>query len=226
VSLLAKRALLATLAVIGLVLLGVGSWFTANLGASGSGTFTLSAKDSGVVVLEPQVLNRLDEPVTVTATSADGSELWIGRATPSDVAAIVGGADRAQVTGVSVRDWALTSQNTGVGPAAPLGTSDVWREERTGDGRVSLTVHQQNAPESVVVGRGDGSPAELETVTMTVSNGAWFAQSLLAAVLGLIALVAAAVGLWNTRPRSDSAAATPAGPPGPDTAHHHEEVPA
>jgi hypothetical protein len=227
VSILAKRAVLTALALIGLALVCVGLWFVGHLGPSGSGTFTLGARSSGVVVLEPAVLNRVDEPVTVTATAADGTEVWIGRATPGDVTAIVAGADHTRVTDASVRDWQLRSQSKGAGATAPLAASDVWREERSGDGRVSLRVQQQNAPESVVVGRADGSPAQLETVTMTVANGRWFAQSLLAALVGLIALVAAAVGLWNTRPRGDRAERT-SEPDShdPGAAHAPEEVPA
>jgi hypothetical protein len=233
VSILAKRAVWTVLTVIGLVLLGVGLWFAGHLGTSGSATFSLVPRDSGVVVLEPSVLNRTDEAVEVTATAADGGRLWIGRATPSDASDLVGGAARTTVTGVEVREWSLSSRAEGAGPSPTLGTSDIWRQQRSGAERVSMTVQQGDAPETVVLGSADGSKAGLESVTVTVSQRTWFFQSLVAALVGLIAVVAGGFGLWSSRPRrrgptdgSDDYAS--GGPPeghAPGRANDTKEVP-
>ena len=194
---LATRALLAALTAIGLVLLVIGAWFTGNLGSSGSATFTTRPPAGSVVVLEPSVLSRIDRPVTVKAVVADAGPVFIGVAGPADAKAFVGGADRTTVTGAHVRDWTLETSRSGAGPAPELAGADIWRQVRDGRGTVRVTLDQDRAPESVVIATADGQAADLTSLTVTIERRTWFFQALLAALVGLLATVAGAAGLWH-----------------------------
>ena len=200
-SKLARTALFAALTAAGLVLLVLGTWFTVHLGVSGTASFRTTARD-GVVVLEPSVLNRVDGPVTVAARGTHGQELFLGVATPDDADAIVGGAQRTTVAGLRVRDWSLRTSQAGSGSAptpgsAAVASADIWSAVGRGTGTVRLSVSQSAAPESVVVTGKDGGPAELSSLTVTMHRPAWFVESLLVAVVGLLALAAGAFGLWR-----------------------------
>ena len=213
-SILAKRALMAALTVIGLVLLVVGLWFTFHLGSSGSATFRATPGQGGVVVLEPSVLNRVNQSATVTATTGKDTKLWIGLASPSDARALVGAAERTEVTGVHLRSWTLETSRQGAGPAPDLATADVWHRTNHGTGTVQMSVDQADAPESVVIAAADGTPVDLQGLTLTVANTTWFFQALLTALVGLLAVIAGAVGLrqdWIRRHRRPE----PAPEPGP-----------
>jgi hypothetical protein len=199
VSVLAKRALWGALTLVGLVLLGVGAWFSFHLGPSGSATFTTRPEPGAVVVLEPSVLNRVDRPVTVTARTTGRSRVWVGRASASDAAAVVGGARATSVAGAHVPDWSLETTRSGAGTAAGLAASDVWRQAVTGAGTVRLRVEQDTAPEALVVAAPDGSPADLDSVTVTISSRAWFFQALLLALVGLLAVAAGVAASWHLR---------------------------
>ena len=216
-SILAKRALLAALTGIGLVLLAVGLWFTLHLGSSGSASFR-AEPESGVVVLEPSLLNRVDDPVTVTARIRGGGDVWVGRTTPSDAGAVLGDASRVTLTGVKVRSWALVQSREGSGAAGPdLAAADVWRQVVTGKGTASLEVDQGDAPEALVLTTPNGG--EITSVTVTIERRTWIFQSLLVALVGLLAAVAGGVGLAASfrRPRSSSEG-TPSGDTSSDDA--------
>jgi hypothetical protein len=123
-------------------------------------------------------------------------------ATPDDAGAIVGGAHRTMVTGVRVRDWSLRTSQVGSGSAptpgsAGIASADIWRAVGRGTGTVRLSVSQSDAPESVVVTGKDGGSAALSSLTVTMHRPAWFVESLLVAVVGLLALAAGAFGLWR-----------------------------
>ncbi|GAB3434908.1 hypothetical protein GCM10027517_03500 [Phycicoccus ginsengisoli] len=213
-SILAKRAVLAVLTGIGLVLLVLGAWFTSHLGTSGSATFR-AAPGTGVVVLEPGVLNRVDDPVDVTATTKDGGQVWIGRTTPSDARAVIGGARHTTITGATVRTWSLDRTTTGSGaPAGDLAGADVWRQVVTGTGSAHVQVDQGDAPEALVVTSPAGGT--ITSVTVTVSRGTWFAQSLLVTLVGLILAAVGVAGLLGSRRRDHAAPA--ADTPAPDPA--------
>lgn len=200
-SIVAKRAVLAVLTVIGLVLLGLGSWFTFNLGPSGSATFTSTPAKGSVVVVEPSLLNRIERPTTVTVVTRGDSPVFIARATPSDVEAVVGGADTTTVTGAKVRSWSLVSSRAGAGAAPALAGADVWRESLQGEGRVRLAVSQEDAPEAVVIATADGKPADIAELSVTIERRTWFFQALLVTLVGLLATAAGAAGLWQQRRR-------------------------
>ena len=86
-SSVSKRVALGLLTLVGLVLTGVGLWFSSHLGSEGSATSTARPGAGRLMVLEPSVLNRVDSSVTITAKAEPGTEVWIGRATPSDARA-------------------------------------------------------------------------------------------------------------------------------------------
>ena len=229
-SIWAKRAAWVVPTVIGLTLLVVGLWFAGHLGASGSATFSVSPKAGGVVVLEPSVLNRPEARVPAPPPALGGARLWVGRATPSDASTLVGGAARTTVTGFAVREWSLRSQAKGAGPTPTLAGSDIWRQQASGADRVTMTVQQPDAPEAVVIGSADGRTG-LESVTVTVAKRTWFFQSLMAALVGLIALAAGGFGLWSTRPRGrarrpDHREADGSEVRAPGQPHDSKEVPA
>ena len=200
-SMVAKRVLSAALTVIGLVLVSLGAWLTVHLGSSGSATLHSTPAHGALVVVEPSVLNRVDAPATVTAVAAPGTTIWMGRTTPADADAIVGGADRTSVTGAHLRDWSLVASRAGAGPAPDLAGADVWRQTATGQGRVHLSVEQTGAPESIVIAAPDGSPVDLTSLTVTVERRTWFFQALLVTLVGLLAAVTGVATLWQTRPR-------------------------
>jgi hypothetical protein len=199
VHIMAKRALFAALTAVGLVLLVLGAWFTAHLGTSGTATFRTHAT-RGVVVLQPTLLNRVDGTVTITAVAAHGGPIFMGEANPGDATAILGGAEATSVTGVRVRDWSLVTTHTGSGTTTNLGTADLWHNTGTGTGIASLAVDQSDAPVAVVVATKDGTPADLTSLTVRIQHGTWAVQSIVVAVVGLLALLLGGLGL--TRPRS------------------------
>ncbi|MGN7246534.1 hypothetical protein [Janibacter anophelis] len=193
-STLIQRVAGVVLALLGLVAAVLGGWFLANLGTSGTATFT-AEPGQRVVVLDPDVLNRVDHPVAVTATG-DG-ELWSGTARPSDVEALLGDGARTEVTGVEVRDWALATDEVGSGEAVDPGGLDIWQESTTGSGEVERTIEQADAPQTLVVAAPEGS--EIDSVTMTIEDGGWGTTALTTLVVGLLLLVAGLVLLVRTR---------------------------
>jgi len=210
-----KRAALGALTLAGLVLAGIGLWFTSHLGLSGSASFSASPKSGRLVVLDPSVLGRVDSPVSITARTTDGSEVWLGRAAPSDAAALVGKAATTSVTGVSVSDWSLTTSQTGAGTAPALAQADLWRQQANGKGNATLTVEQDDAPETVVVATASGKPADLAELTVEWQRQAWSLEALGVLLLGLLVAAAGALGLWRLRPT-----AAEAGQPGQDHGQH------
>ncbi|MDN5716782.1 MAG: hypothetical protein L0G89_06050 [Janibacter sp.] len=186
-STLIQRVAGVALALVGLAAAIVGGWFLANLGTSGTATFTADPGQR-VVVLDPDVLNRVDHPVTVTATG-DG-DLWAGTARPSDVEALLGDGPRTQVTGVDVGGWALTTSATGTGEAIDPGGLDIWQESTTGSDEVKRTIDQADAPQSLVIAAPEG--AEVEHLTMTIEDSGWGTTALTTLIVGIVLL---AIGL-------------------------------
>ncbi|MGB7818328.1 MAG: hypothetical protein WBL35_06260 [Ornithinibacter sp.] len=193
-----KRVIGAVLSLAGLGLLVVGVWFATQLGSSGTAEFSARLDSSTPLVIEPDVLNRVDADVVVTAEPASGGSVWMALANPSDAAAVLGDARHVEVTGVEVRDWVLTTTTSGSGESPQLGQADLWRKQDTAEGTVQLTVLQSEAPETLVVAT-DG--AALETVTMTVTDKTWFVEAVVAALVGLFLLAAGAILLLPHRGR-------------------------
>jgi hypothetical protein len=207
-----KRVVGALLALAGLALTVVGVWFAMELGTSGTARFTVSPETTDPVLIRPDVLNRVDADVVVTATPGDGGTVWMALANPSDATAVLGSARHVDVTGVSVRDWVLETAVRGSGAATELGAADLWRQQDEGTGPVSLTVQQDEAPETLVVAT-EGAP--LRTLTLTVVHKTWFVEAVVAALVGLFLFVVGVVLLWPRRHRQADVA-QPAAPAAPD----------
>ena len=214
------RVVGALLALAGLALAVVGVWFATQLGGTGTATFTASPGTARPVLLPPEVLNRVDADVTVTATPGEGSRVWMALANPSDATAVVGDARHVVATGVDVRDWLLETEQQGTTQATDVTDAELWRDQDDADEAISMTVSQANAPETVVVVAEEGT---LASVTMTISDKTWFVEAVVAALVGLFLVV---VGLvlalprrhrHQDRPEPASDATTP-GEPAPEGA--------
>jgi hypothetical protein len=192
------RVVGALLALVGLVLTGVGVWFATQLGGSGTATFTTSPGTGEPVVLRPDVLNRVDADVTVTATPTGGGRMWMALANPSDATAVLGDAPHLEVTGVSVSGWSLETTHRGSGGPADVTTAELWRNQDDAPGPVTMTVEQAEAPETLVVVPEEGKVA---TVTMTVTDKTWFVEAVVAALVGVFLLVVGVLLLWPRRRR-------------------------
>ena len=201
------RVLGALVALSGLALAAVGVWFATELGGSGTATFTARPGTADPVVLQPDVLNRVDAQVTVTATPSSGGRIWIALANPSDAEAVLGDARRVEATGVSVQDWVLRTASQGSGDAADLSAAELWRNQDDGTEALEMTVDQANAPETVIALAEEGT---VETVTMTVENKTWFVEAVIAALVGLFLLAVGLVVVWPRRRRRTGADAGPA----------------
>ena len=216
-----KRVVGALLALVGLALTVVGVWFATQLGTSGTAEFSVDPDTTDPVVIRPDVLNRVDADVVVTATPASGGTVWMALANPSDATAVLGPARHVDVTGVSVPDWALETAVRGSGAATELGAADLWRQQDEGTGPVSLTVQQDEAPETLVVAT---EGAALQSLTLTVVRKTWFVEAVVAALVGLFLLVVGVVLLWPRRHQRTPAVAVPAVPeaattPAPPVVH-------
>jgi len=207
-----KRVVGALLALVGLALTVVGVWFATQLGTSGTAEFTVRPNTTDPVVIRPDVLNRVDADVVVTATPGAGGTVWMALANPSDATAVLGSAKHVDVTGVSVRDWALETAPRGSGAATELGAADLWRQQDEGTGPVSLSVQQDQAPETLVVAT-DGGP--LQSLTLTVVHKTWFVEAVVAALVGLFLLVVGVVLLWPRRHPRTADVAVPDVPDAP-----------
>ena len=204
-----KRVVGALLALLGLALTVVGTWFATQLGSSGTAEFTVRPNTADPVVIGPDVLNRVDADVVVTATPTESGSVWMALANPSDATAVLGSSKHLAVTGVSVADWALLTSSTGSGAAPELGAADLWRQQDDAKGPVSLTVQQSGAPETLVVAAQTG---QLRELTLRVTDKSWFVEAVVAALVGLFLLVAGVVLLTARRGHHG----TPAVPPVPD----------
>jgi hypothetical protein len=221
-----KRVVGALLALVGLALTVVGVWFAAQLGTSGTAELQVHPATADPVLIGPDVLNRVDADVVVTATPTAGGSMWMALANPSDAVAAVGDSKHLAVTGVRVSDWSLDTSTTGTGAAPELGAADLWRQQDEAKGPVTLTVKQSGAPETLVVKAQDG---QLSTLTLQVTDKSWFVEAVVAALIGLFLLVAGVVLLTARHLRHHGAVEVPPVPPvpaDPEGAHEEEAVPA
>ncbi|KRE42000.1 hypothetical protein [Knoellia sp. Soil729] len=206
---LAKRVVGALLALLGLVLTVIGLWYALHLGGSGTATFSATSTGTNPVLVPQTVLNRVDGDVKVTATPRKGGSVWLAAAAPSDAKAVLGRSAHTTVTGVSTMPWELTTTTDGTGETPALDTSDVWRNTDAGDGAVSMTVEQANAPETVIA---QATTGQLARIDLTWERKSWFVQSVIAALVGLFLLLSGLSLLWSSR-RDASAGRTRADQP-------------
>jgi len=200
----ARRLVAGLAALLGLGLAAVGALLAVTLGAEGRATFTVSA--AGPVVLGPSVLNRVDGPVTVEASSSAGP-VWLGTAVPQDAGDAVGGARHEEVLEVQVPARTLRLATTGDVALADPRPLHVWRV--TAEGR--LLVRQADAPESVVAYPTTPGPVLL---SVTWRQPGWFVESVAVLVTGVVLLAGA--GAWWARPGAVGLSGRPVPGPGAD----------
>lgn len=193
---LAKRVVGGLLALIGLVLTVFGLWYAVHLGGSGTATFSAPASGTNPVLVPQTVLNRVDGVVKVTAVPRQGSTVWLAAAAPSDAKAVLTKTAHMSVTGVSTQPWKLETTTSGTGATPALAATDVWRNTTTGEGPVSMTIEQADAPETVIA---QATKGQIERVDLTWERKSWFVQSVIAALVGLFLLLSGLSLLWASR---------------------------
>jgi len=189
----ARRLAVALVALLGLVVTVLGAWLAFTLGTSGMARFTATASEP--LVIGPSTLNRVAVPVTVSATSR-GGPVFLGVASPQDAAELISGARHQQVVVAEFPARTLRLATSGDATLADPTNLPLWRTT----GRDTLVVSQDNAPESVVIYPGSVGPVD---VTLTWTRNAWFLQSVVVLIAGLVVLALAAGWLWrSTRSRA------------------------
>jgi hypothetical protein len=184
---LARRIAVAVAAVLGLALAVFGAWFAFVLGPKGTASF--EATSNAPLVIGPNVLNRVNAPVTVSADAASGP-VFLGAAVPQDVDQLVGQAKHNFVASASFPGRTLTIEQLGSGDLPDPSGSHIWRSSADG----SITVTQDQAPQSVLVYPSKGGSVDVD---VTVARNTWFLQSLVALVVGLIVVAFAGGWLWQ-----------------------------
>jgi hypothetical protein len=184
---LARRIAVAVAAVLGLALAVFGAWFAFVLGPKGTAAF--EATSNAPLVIGPNVLNRVNAPVTVSADAASGP-VFLGAAVPQDVDQLVGQAKHNFVASASFPARTLTLEQLGSGDLPDPSGSHIWRSSADG----SITVTQDQAPQSVLVYPSKGGSVDVD---VTVARNTWFLQSLVALVVGLIVVAFAGGWLWQ-----------------------------
>lgn len=189
-----RRLLGVVLVLAGLAGLVVGAWFARALGTDGAATFTARPPAGVPVVVDAQTNARTDIPLLITARADEDVPVTVSIASPTDAEAFLGDSEYARVTGIDVREWALTTERLGTDdPIAPA-AADLWRSQVTTDGTAEIPGDLEAAPETMIITVPED--AELSELAMTWTNPAWFYQALALAFAGLlVALVGLAVAL-------------------------------
>ncbi len=200
-----KRVIGALMALAGVALTALGAWFATQLGGEGVARFHVTpSSGTSLIVLRPDLLNRVPSPVQISATTTAGGTVWIGRAGPSDASAALGSAKVLDVTGVAVREWTLLTSTTGTSAAKPLGGADLWREQTTAQSSADITITQDHAPETVVIQATKGS---ISSLTAVWTRKTWFVESVVALIVGVFLAVAGGLLLIPRREHAGTPAA-------------------
>lgn len=208
-----RRLLGVVLTLLGVAALLFGGWFARSLGTEGQATFTTAPQAGLPVVIDAQTNARTDLPLVITATAKDDVPITLSIATPSDADALLDESRRVRVTGIEVRDgvlsadreWALLTETVGTGDPITPATADLWRSQETTDGSVQIEGDLETAPETMILTTPED--AQIDELTMTWTNPAWFYQALSIVFAGLLV---ALVGLALIIRRAPTADAEPA----------------
>lgn len=189
-------------AVLGAALAIFGAWNAFSLGPSGEARFSVSAKNPGVLVVEPAVLNSVEVPVRITARRSDGGEVLLVVAPRVDARAVLARSAVSTVSGVHYPAGTLDLRASGVGAPTGLEAADVWRLSAKGAGSAQLLVNQGFGPETAMIASGDASALKGVTMTLTWADRAWFFDALAVALIGSIVAAFALGDLWHARPQA------------------------
>jgi hypothetical protein len=199
-----RRVLGVVAAVLGGALAIFGAWNAFSLGPSGEARFSVTAKDPGILVVQPDVLNAVEVPVRITVRRSDGGEVLLVVAPSVDARAVLARSAVSTVSGVHYPAGTLDLRLSGTGAPTGVGTADVWRLSAKGAGSAQLVVSQGFGPEAAVVASGDASPLRGVTMTLTWADRAWFFDALAVALVGSIVAAFALSDLWHARAQSSS----------------------
>jgi hypothetical protein len=176
-----RRLLTVAAALLGLVLTGFGAWLAATIGPSG--TLAFRATTSNPLLLPAEVINRVDDPVTVTVEGSGAEQVWLGVAPVADVLAVVGNAAHDEARSAQFPARTLELATSGAGLLPDPRTLDVWRQTVANTKSVSAVVDQDRAPEAILVLPNSG---EQVTATVEFTHRGWFYQALTVLIVGLI----------------------------------------
>jgi hypothetical protein len=201
-----RRALVALLALLGVVSLALGIAAGTVWSAADTATARASVKEPGLVVTTaPGLLEGLPGRVTVTAKSEDDAPVLLAIGHDRDVQAYVDGVPHTTLTGFDkANPNRITAEaSPGAGQDATQqqqpqipdpATSDLWVQTESGKGSVTL-VREPDEQQGrwVLVATGDGSTAAPTTFTFTWPQEAGNPWTVPLVVIGIVLLVAAAV---------------------------------
>ena len=199
-----RRALVALLALLGVVSLALGIAAGTVWSAADTTTARASVKEPGLVVTTaPGLLEGLPGRVTVTAKTEDDAPVLLAIGRDRDVQAYVDGVPHTTLTGFDKanpnRITAETAPAAGQDatqqqPQIPdPATSDLWMQTEKGKGSVTL-VREPDEQQGrwVLVAAGDGATAAPTTFTFTWPQEAGNPWTVPLVVIGIVLLVAAA----------------------------------
>ena len=205
-----RRVLGIVVMVLGGVLAVFGAWNAFTLGPSGEARFSVTSKDPGALVVEPDVLNSVAVPVRITATRSDGGLVRLMVAPSTDARAVLARSAVSTVSGVHYPAGSLDLRTSGAGALTEVSTADVWRLSAKGARSAQLVVNQGSRPETAVVTSGNATALRGVTMTLTWADRAWFFDALALAVIGSIVAAFALGDLWQ--PRTQAARSMHPGP--------------
>ncbi len=204
-----RRALVALLALLGVVSLALGIAAGTVWSAADTATARVSVKDPGLVVTTaPGLLEGLPGRVTVTAKSQGGAPVLLAIGRDRDVQAYVDGIPHTTLTGFDKADPNRITAETSAGagqdgaqqpqpaqqPQIPdPATSDLWVQSESGKGSATL-VREPDEQQGrwVLVATGDGATAAPTTFTFSWPQEAGNPWTVPLIAIGIVLLVAAA----------------------------------
>jgi hypothetical protein len=197
-------------ALLGLVLIGVGLARAGGAAGSASSTVRLTT-EAAALVIGPERLDEGTSTVTVRATDAAGKAVFVGAARAEDVQAYLGSAPWAEAGA-----GGELSAHAGSGRLADPRASDIWATLSTGAGTTAL-VWPATPGRWRLVAAGDGS-AKAPAVELTwshprrASGAVWWWLGGLLVGTGLVCL-GRLRGLVPTRPGGPTGGSTRAPAP-------------
>lgn len=228
---LARRALVAVLAVLGVAALVVGIGMRTFWLPPDTVTATADLSEGPVALTAPGVLEMRDGPVVVELTG-DGL-VHLARMREEDAQAWVGAAAHTTVTGLSSERALSTEVTEGEATVPDPAGSVMWLDSESGEGEVTRTWDDEPG-RYLLVAAGDGTqaPQQLSLTWPLVVSTPWATPLVVVGIVLLLLAMALAVlvelrGRGRRRDRRatpTTADATTAPDPAAADPTHHEEV--